>query len=52
MTCDFIKTAYIINHPRETSVNQILNAREHSKMEVDKKSSFASLSVMKAIASI
>ena len=39
MTGDFNKTAYISNHPRETSTNQILNAREHTKMEVD----FASL---------
>ena len=38
-----MKTVYISNHPRETSTNQILNAREHSKMEVDNKSSFASL---------
>ena len=37
-----MKTVYISNHPRETSTNQILNAREHSKMEVDNKSSFAS----------
>ena len=37
-----MKTVYISNHPRETSTNQILNAREHSKMEEDKKSSFAS----------
>ena len=43
MTGDFNKTAYISNHPRETSTNQILNAREHTKMEVDIKSSFASL---------
>ena len=43
MTGDFNKTAYISNHPRETSKNQILNAREHTKMEVDIKSSFASL---------
>ena len=35
MTGDFNKTAYISNHPRETSTNQILNAREHIKMEVD-----------------
>ena len=37
-----MKTVYISNHPRETSTNQILNAREHSKIEVDNKSSFAS----------
>ena len=37
------KTAYISYHRRETSTNQILNAREHTKMEVDIKSSFASL---------
>ena len=38
-----MKKIYISNHPRETSTNQILNAREHSKMEVDNnKSSFAS----------
>ena len=43
MTGDFNKTAYISNHPRETSTNQILNAREHTKMEEDIKSSFASL---------
>ena len=43
MTGDFNKTAYISNHPRETSTNQILNAREHTKMEVNIKSSFASL---------
>ena len=43
MTGDFNKTAYISNHPRETSTNQILNAREQTKMEVDIKSSFASL---------
>ena len=43
MTGDLNKTAYISNHPRETSANQILNAREHTKMEVDIKSSFASL---------
>ena len=43
MTGDFNKTAYISNHPRETSTNQILNAREHTKMEVDINSSFASL---------
>ena len=41
MTGDFNKTAYISNHPRETSTNQILNA--HTKMEVEIKSSFASL---------
>ena len=54
MTSDFIKTAYISNHPRETSMNRILNAREHSKMEVDNNSSFApcNVSVMKGIASI
>ena len=39
MTGDFNKTAYISNHPRGTSTNQILNAREHTKMEVDIKSS-------------
>ena len=39
MTGDFNKTAYIGNHPRETSTNQILNAQ----IEVDIKSSFASL---------
>ena len=43
MTGDFNKTAYISNHPRETSTNQILNAREHTKIEADIKSSFASL---------
>ena len=43
MTGDFNKTAYISNRPRETSTNQILNAREHTKMEVDINSSFASL---------
>ena len=43
MTGDFNKMAYISNHPRETSTNQILNVREHTKMEVDIKSSFASL---------
>ena len=43
MTGDFNKTAYISNHPRETSTNQKLNAREHTKMEVDIMSSFASL---------
>ena len=43
MTGDFNKTSYISNHPRETSTNQILNAREHTKMEVDIKSSFDSL---------
>ena len=37
-----MKTVYISNHPRETSTNQKLNAREHSKMEVDNKSSHAS----------
>ena len=49
-----MNTAYISNHPRETSTNQILNAREHTKMKVDIKSSFAPLnmSVMKEIASI
>ena len=33
-----MKTVYIhvSNNPRETSTNQILNAREHSKMEVDR----------------
>ena len=41
MSGDFNKTAYISNHPRETSTNQIFNAREHTKMEVDNKSSFA-----------
>ena len=43
MTGDFNKTAYISNHPKETSTNQILNAQEHTKMEADIKSSFASL---------
>ena len=54
MTGDFNKTAYISNHIRETSTNQILNAREHTKKEVDIKSSFASLKyvLMKEIASI
>ena len=33
----------ISNHPRETSTNQILIAREHTKMEVDIKSSLSSL---------
>ena len=28
-----MKTVNINNHPRETSTNQILNAREHSKMK-------------------
>ena len=42
VTGDFMKTVYISNHPRETSTNQILNAREHNKMEVDNKSSYAS----------
>ena len=37
-----MKTVYISNHPRETSTNQKLNAREHSKMKVDNKSSHAS----------
>ena len=37
-----MKTVYISNHPRETSTNQILNAREHIKMGVDNTSSFAS----------
>ena len=37
-----MKTVYISNHPRETSTNQILNVREHSKMKVDNKSSLAS----------
>ena len=37
-----MKTVNISNRPRETSTNQLLNAREHSKMEVDNKSSFAS----------
>ena len=48
-----MKTVYtcISNHPRETSTNQILNAREHSKMEVDNKSSFLprNMPVMKKI---
>ena len=39
MTGDFNKMAYISNHPRETSTNQILN----TKIKVDIKSSFASL---------
>ena len=43
MTGDFNKTAYISKNPRETSTNQILNARDHTKMEVNIKSSFASL---------
>ena len=43
MTGDFIKTAYSSNHPSEISANQILNVRKHGKMEVDRKSSFASL---------
>ena len=34
-----MKTVNISNRPRETSTNQLLNAREHSKMEVDNKSS-------------
>ena len=38
-----MKTVCISYHPRETSTNQILHAREHSKMEVDNKSSFAFL---------
>ena len=37
-----MKTVYISYNPRETSTNQILNAREHSKMEVDNTNSFAS----------
>ena len=37
-----MKTVYISNHPRETSTKQILNAQEHSNMEVNNKSSFAS----------
>ena len=37
-----MKTVYISNHPKETSTNKILNARGHSKMEVDNNSSFAS----------
>ena len=40
MTGDFNKTAYISNHPRETS--NIKRARA-TKMELDIKSSFASL---------
>ena len=46
-----MKTVYISNHPRETSTNQILNAREHGKMEVDNKSSFLprNMPVMKKI---
>ena len=42
-----MKTVYLSKHPRETSTNQILNAREHSKMEVDNKSS--NMPVMKEI---
>ena len=42
MTGDFKRTVYLSNHPRETSTNQILNALEHNKMEVDNKSSFVS----------
>ena len=32
-----MKTVYTSNHPRETSTNQTLNAREHSKMGGDNK---------------
>ena len=46
-----MKTVYISDHPRETSTNQIINAREHSKMEVDNKSSLLTrnMPVMKEI---
>ena len=42
MTGDLMKTVYIRNNSGETLTKQISGAREHSKMYMDSKKSFAS----------